>query len=1322
MAHPLQKLLLTGLLSCAALFCATLARVSDAASLPLRFEQLNVEQGLPQESALAILQDRKGFMWIGTVAGLARYDGYSMTVFKNRPDDPSSLSDNFITCLYQDSQGQIWVGTRGGLNRYDDVLQKFVRYMPEPGAVGDAGKTVNAILSDESEGMWLGTEGGLKHFIPRTGAFTALRHDANMPHSLTNDQVLALARAKNGDLLVGTFSGLDRMKAGSTDFEHITMDGTPESGPRGDGVKSLAISSDGNIWVGTARGVKVIKPGSAEARALPGKQFEDIDHISVSRLHLDAAERLWIGTDADGLRRLDIQDGTVQIYRHVQADEHSLSSDHVSTLFEDRGGTLWVGTWYAGASHADLASGGFDRMNAAPGNANSLANDQVVHIAGGPHNDLYFSTLDGLDHYDLGTGKMQLYHHDPANPHSLSDNRVDLVIPEPSGLWWVGTDSGLNRFDPVSGNFTPIKLAPDFPDSGFTQSVARTGDGIMWFGTRGGLIRHDPRNNTSTIYRNDPKNPNTLCDNWIWFLLKGSNDVLWLATMNGLDRFDIKTGHFTHYHHDPADPHSLSHNRVHMLMEDSKNRIWVGTAGGLNLMGTAADGTTSFQHFTSGDGSASDPIGSIIEGDNGMLWISTTSGISRFDIATGKFKHYTDKDGLVAGSYFINSSYKAPDGTLYFGGINGVSIFRPEAIRENPNAPQVAVTDFLIFNQSVLKGKMPEGVTLASALQDSSALTLPYRDSVFSFEFAALHYADPERNQYAYQLQGFDKDWVTTDAAKRFATYTNLDPGHYVFRVKASNKDGVWNNAGVHVDITITPPFWLTWWFRTATAALLLGLVYLAYRVRIRQLLRQTTALEQEVNARTREVVQQKDVVEKQKQEAERQKESVEQAHHNISVISDIGRQLTATLEIEAIMETLYQNVNELMDASVFGIGLYRPEQEIIEVPYAMERGIRFDAYVRDAREPNQMSVWCIRNKKEIFINNLEEEHQQYITNLELTSSRGDLGLLSDGSEPAAPHAMLYVPVMINDRVLGTICVHSFKTNAYQQVHLDMLRTLATYVAVAFDNAEAYKRLGLAQQRLISQEKMAALGSLVAGVAHELNTPIGNGMLTASALQERTNEMAEKMNDPKFRRSDLVAFVNLSQDAASLIMRGLQSAADLINSFKQVAVDQTSAQRRLHNLQKTSQEIIATMASKLRKLGHSITVDVPADIEIDGYPGAFGQVITNFVDNAVLHAYDGRRGGQMHLHAARIGAERVRITFSDDGAGIAPGNVKRIFDPFFTTKLGRGGSGLGLNITYNIVTSLLGGDISVKSEIGLGTTFTVELPLTAPAEGQRTGN
>ncbi|MBV8635782.1 MAG: GAF domain-containing protein, partial [Burkholderiaceae bacterium] len=993
----------------------------------------------------------------------------------------------------------------------------------------------------------------------------------------------------------------------------------------------------------------------------------------------------------------------------ADSDAFSLGSDHVGTILEDRSGTLWVGTWYAGASRADLASGGFDRLRSVPGRPDTLSANQVVSIVGDAEGRLYFATLNGLNRYDPATKTMRVFRHDPADPGSIEDNRVNLIVPDDSGHWWVGTDSGPERFDPASGHFTPVKLGPDFPYSALTQAVLKDDEGIYWIASRGGLHRFDPKSGASATLRHVPDDPTSLCDNWIWHLAQDRHGNLWLATMNGLDRLDRKTGRFQHFRNDPKDQASLSHNRVNFLFQDSRDRFWVGTAGGLDLLQTGADGSIAFKRYDQASGLPGDPIGSILEDAHGKLWISTTAGISRFDPESGTARNFSERDGLTAGSFFINSAWKAPDGMLYFGGINGVSRFYPDAVRDNPSPPQVAITDFLVFNRSILKNPGQQGIKLDAALQDTKDLVLPYRDSVFSFEFAALHYADPKRNQYAYRLEGFDGDWVYTDAGKRFAAYTNLDPGHYVFHVKASNKDGVWNEAGVDIGLTILPPMWMTWWFRALLLILLGALAYWLYRFRVRQLLMQTQALENEVGARTAEIQAQKDAL-------EAQKNSIEQTNHNFAILSEIGRQLTAKLDIEEMTNTLYHKVNQLMDASVFGIGIYRPEQEIIEVPYAMERGMRYAPYVRDAREDNQMAVWCIRNKKEILINDLPLEHTQYIRDLELTASVADLGKLDDGTLPHMPMSMVYVPVLLDERVLGMICVHSFQTHAYRTVHVDMLRTLASYVAVAIDNAEAYARLGQAQQRLMSQEKMAALGSLVAGIAHELNTPIGNGMLTATALQERTNEMSVKMHDAQFRRSDLVAFVNICHEAATLIVRGLQAAAGLISSFKQVAVDQTSTQRRQHDLGQTTREIAATMASKIRKAGHVLVQEVPQGIQMDGYPGAYGQVLSNMIDNALLHAFGEKRGGNMRVSAARVSANRVRIQFSDDGAGIAQGNLKRIFDPFYTTKLGQGGSGLGLHISYNIITSLLGGEITVKSVEGQGTTFIIDLPLSAPPE------
>jgi signal transduction histidine kinase len=280
-----------------------------------------------------------------------------------------------------------------------------------------------------------------------------------------------------------------------------------------------------------------------------------------------------------------------------------------------------------------------------------------------------------------------------------------------------------------------------------------------------------------------------------------------------------------------------------------------------------------------------------------------------------------------------------------------------------------------------------------------------------------------------------------------------------------------------------------------------------------------------------------------------------------------------------------------------------------------------------------------------------------------------------------------------------------------------MLTTLASYVAVAFANADSYRQLQEAQQQLVEREKLAALGSLVAGVAHELNTPIGNSLVIASTLEDRTTEIEVLNNGNTLRRSDLRTFIDAAREASTLLMRSLRNAAELVNSFKQVAVDQASAKRRLFNLHQASQEIVMTMKNQVRKAGHHIVLEMPDDIEMDSFPGPYGQVVINLINNALLHAFEGREGGEIRMWAVQLGAERVRIVFQDDGKGIAVEHQARIFDPFFTTKLGQGGNGLGLSITYNIVTSLLDGSIRVDSEAGVGTRFTIDLPMKASLAG-----
>jgi ligand-binding sensor domain-containing protein/signal transduction histidine kinase len=1277
----------TRTVSACALLLALFSAV-QAAPLTLRFEHFGVEQGLSQESVASIVQDRQGYMWLGTQAGLNRYDGYRVINFKNDPANPRSLRDNYVQALYEDASGQLWVGNKGGLDLYDPATQGFTHVL--------SSASVTAIVGDGKHGLWLVSSDGLQHFDSTAGQLQTLLPAA--------DRVGAVARDRDGNLWVGTGHGLEVMAAGGTQLQLV---GDGEKRPE-NSITALSIGADGVLWAGTMRGLQAWRLQGLVAQRLPLSVPAGWAESRVQRLLHDRDGTLWIATFMDGLKRRDPVTGRFYSYSHDVQNRHGISDNQVSSLYQDRTGALWVGNWYTGIDRVDLASGGFERYTEHAGVLPSLGGNKVRAIIDAGGGKLWVGTGTGLALLDPAQGKVEFTSNEVQRPGALPPEQLMALATDLRGRLWVATLGGLSWRDPVSRRYTPVALGDD-PAARSIQHLLVDREGVIWAGTRVALHRIDPQTLALQTYHVNPADPGQLGGR-IYSMLEDRSGTLWLGTDNGLDRFNRATGKFRHYRHDPARRDSLSHNRLHYLYQDAQERIWIGTAAGLAMAQLGADGEPRFRFYPPGNGRSPDPVGAILGDDQGRLWISSTAGISMFNPATGLFKNYTSKDGLIDGSFFIGAGHRAPDGTLYFGGLEGVTAFQPAQIHDNPYAPPVSITDFSIFNQSILAGVPRTDVLAKGPISQASALALTYRDAVFSFEFAGMHYADPQRNRYAYQLQGFDPDWVMTDAGRRFATYTNLDPGSYVFRVKAANKDGVWSSEPVTLALTIAPPLWRTWWFRSLVLALLLGGAWLLYRIRIRLLLRQKQALEQEVGSRTHQLVQQKESI-------QREKENVELAHRNISLLSDIGRRITANLDSEAIMSLLYQHVHGLMDASVFGIGIFRPEQELIEYPFAMERGKRYTPYTRSMREPNQLAVWCINHAQEVFINDLENEYKRFISDLELVSGSDNMGTLEDGTMPTEPRSLIYVPISVSGQVRGVITVHSYRDHAYRRIDLDMLTTLASYVAVAFANADSYRQLQDTQQQLVEREKLAALGSLVAGVAHELNTPIGNSLMIASTLEDKTNEIEQRNGENTLRRSDLRNFIEAAREASTLLMRSLRNAAELVNSFKQVAVDQASAKRRKFNLHQASQEIVMTMKNQVRKSGHHIVLEMPDDIVMDSFPGPYGQVIINLINNALLHAFDGSQAGEIRMWAVQLGSERVRIVFQDDGQGIPVEHQARIFDPFFTTKLGQGGNGLGLSITWNIVTSLLDGSIRVDSAVGVGTRFTIDLPMKASLSG-----
>jgi len=432
-----------------------------------------------------------------------------------------------------------------------------------------------------------------------------------------------------------------------------------------------------------------------------------------------------------------------------------------------------------------------------------------------------------------------------------------------------------------------------------------------------------------------------------------------------------------------------------------------------------------------------------------------------------------------------------------------------------------------------------------------------------------------------------------------------------------------------------------------------------------------------------------------------RRAEVLHQTSATLELLSVIGREITAHLNAQAVFEAINRHVHGLLDVTAFAVYMTDAEGRGLDLVFGVEAGKQLQDHHIDLDDTVSISARCVRERSEILCDwSMPEKEPIYVADTMPTKTA------------------LFAPLVVGERVLGVMTVQSVLRHAYRDRERMIFRTICAYGAIALANADAYQQLQNAQQQLVSREKLAALGAMVAGVAHELNTPIGNSLMMASTMLGKTEELMRSVESQSIRRTELVGYLTQAQEAAQLIMRGLNSAADLVHSFKQVAVDRTTAQRRRYDLQQVSHEIVATVKNHVRRSGHTVELDIPSGIIMDGYPGPLGQVITNFINNAILHAFEGRKGGHIIL-SARLGASgRVLIQFKDNGSGIKEENLKRIFDPFFTTKMGRGGSGLGLSICYNIVTSIFNGEITVQSVEGSGTTFTLDLPLEAPQQAE----
>jgi signal transduction histidine kinase/ligand-binding sensor domain-containing protein/DNA-binding response OmpR family regulator len=809
-----------------------------------RFTKLDVRDNLSNNQVTCFINDERGFLWIGTMTGLNRFDGYDFVVFKHDFSDTTSLIDNYIISLFRDHKGRLWVNTRNGFNVYDPVTESFLR---DPGMtlqdISLEGQYISSIFEDSSGHYWyLDERAKLFRYDPVKDSCREIEYLPGPVGNITGHDLSSVAEDAGGNLWMITRNGmlllLDAesltVRYRNTMLREIYHDRLLEY--------NLFVDKDDDLWItitNDAQGIYYLNGADRSFRHINSESRPGLNTDIVTGIVQDTQGRLWIATDHGGINLLDKHDFSLQYIMHRPYDDYSLSQNSITALYKDPRGIIWIGTYKQGINmyHPDIVK--FNLYHNILNEPASLGYNDVNCFAEDAGGNLWIGTNGGgLEYFNRKTGRFTHYTHDPDDPNSLSNNVIVSLLVDREKRLWIGTFyGGLNLFD--GRIFHHYRADPNDPGSisdNRIWEIFQDSGSHIWIGTLGGgLDLYNAGENTFSHYR--AGDLNSIHSNFIISMMEDSKGNLWFATADGVDMLDKKNGRFINYKHQENNPASLSNDDVTHIIEDRRGAIWIGTREGLNLFNFNPDHPElgNFRIFTEKDGLADNAVSSILEDNRGNLWIATSNGLSNMimdtlasDSLRFSFVNYDESDGLQGREFTQKSAFKTSRGELIFGGANGFNLFYPEHLSRNEIPPGIVFTDFQILNTTVgINEKINGRILLKKSITETREITLGHNQNMFSIEFAALNYFQSNKNRYRYKLEGFNDDWIMVDASGRKATYTNLDPGDYIFRVTASNNDGIWNREGILLNIKVLPPLWKSKWAIGAYIFLLIGALLL---------------------------------------------------------------------------------------------------------------------------------------------------------------------------------------------------------------------------------------------------------------------------------------------------------------------------------------------------------------------------------------------------------------------------------------------------------------------------------------------------------------
>ncbi len=1070
------------------------------------FETVGDGESIPDNNVSALAQDGSGFIWIGTPAGLLRYDGYRFRSFAGDDGDARSLAGDFVRSLLSGSDGRLWIGTNAdgvAVLDADGVGVTRVR----AAADGLSSNTVRALAEDGSGGVWIGTREGLDYWPRREVGIRHYRQRFGADGDVDDEHITALLLDAEGNLWVGSWGGLSVRRSNSPIFERIDrFDASSNPSDRVQ-VQSLLQMGDGTLIVGTARsGSFALATGSSTLRPIPaGDENRSAVQPAVLSLLEPRPGILWIGVFG-GIDVLDARSfRLVRQIRPNSAVASSLAHDQIRSMLRDQAGEIWVGGYGGGLQRHNPANDAIGVLRHSPGRPETLSNPSVSSVLEAADGRIWIGTRgNGIDLWDRGQGVIGGFRPDPDDPKALRNGVISSLTQSADGTIWVGTVDGLHQYERDTNEFAWWGPDQGLPDVYVRRLLASAG-GELWIGTDAGLARRRVGGAVIEQLRAIDDSPVRADVN---ALVETADGGLWVGSSAGLYRVDAGQERLRQIQIKAGDGSAMDQVSVLGLLLDRSDRLWADTPVGLHQVRLSDPDHAVLVPAAVRPGQPVRPFGAnLLEDPLGRIW----SQRFVYDPKAGSLYELGRADGADLGTAWFRSYTQTRDGTLLFGGSKGLMVVDPRGFAPWQYQPPMVVTELLLGGVQASIGSAAAGFKVSPEQRG------------FALEFAALDFSSPLRLRYQYRLDGFDRDWIETDATRRVASYNSLSPGDYVLRVRGSARTGVMSPHELRIPVQVIPAFWQSWWFRALVVLASVLLLVLGLRMREHGLRRRSARLEQLVAERTAELTQ--------------SKESAE---------------------------------------------------------------------------------------------------------------------------------------------------------------------------------TALQQLQNAQMELVAREKMASLGQLVAGVAHEINTPVGVALTASSYLAERSAALAEALEANALRRNTLAEFATQASNASQIIHQNLARASELVRNFKQVSVDRSKDDRRQFDLAQNLAAVVSSLEITWKRRPITLTLDCADDILLDSYPGALGQVISNLIQNALLHGFPENRAGQMRLSASLTPAGLVQVVFEDNGAGIGSKELARVFEPFYTTRRAQGGSGLGLHIVYNLVTVQLGGRVAVAGAPDLGMRFELTFPRVAP--------